>query len=88
MIKYALARGTLVMLPEKVVATPAFVDTMEKELISYLAEHDTVRAAEYKDLYNISRKQATALLDFFYERGVTVREGGTHRLAPKYAKEN
>jgi len=87
MLKYALARGTLVMLPEKVVAKPAFVDTMEAELITYLAENGTVRAAEYKDLYNLSRKQATALLDFFYERGVTVREGGTHRLTPKYAKE-
>lgn len=85
MLKYALARGTLVMLPEKVVARPTFVESMEKELIEYLKQHDTVRAAEYKDLYNISRKQATALLDYFYERGVTVREGGTHRLSPSYA---
>jgi selenocysteine-specific elongation factor len=85
MLKYALARGAVVMLPEKVIAKPAFVDAMERELIDYLKRHETVRAAEYKDLYNLSRKQATALLDYFYERGVTVREGGTHRLAPKYA---
>jgi selenocysteine-specific elongation factor len=85
MLKYALARGILVMLPEKVIAKPAFVDAMEKELIAYMKEHETVRAAEYKDLHNLSRKQATALLDYFYERGVTIREGGTHRLAPKYA---
>jgi len=87
MLKYALARGTVVMLPEKVVAKPAFVESMQKELIEYLKQHETVRAAEYKDLYNLSRKQATALLDYFYERGVTVREGGTHRLAPKYARK-
>jgi selenocysteine-specific elongation factor len=86
-LKYALARGALVMLPEKVVAKPGFVDTMEEELKAYLAQHESVRAAEYKDLYNLSRKQATALLDYFYERGVTVREGGTHRLAPRYAKK-
>jgi selenocysteine-specific elongation factor len=88
MLKYALARGMLLMLPEKVVATPAFVEAMGKELIAYLKEHETVRAAEYKDLHNFSRKQATALLDYFYERGVTVREGGTHRLAPKYAPKD
>ncbi|HUU56887.1 MAG TPA: selenocysteine-specific translation elongation factor, partial [bacterium] len=87
MLKYALARGTLVMLPEKVVALPGFIETMETELIAYLRQHETVRAAEYKDLHNLSRKQATALLDYFYERGVTVREGGTHRLSPKYAKK-
>jgi selenocysteine-specific elongation factor len=87
MLKYALARGKLLMLPEKVVAKPTFVDSMEKELVEYLRRHETVRAAEYKDMYNLSRKQATALLDYFYERGVTVREGGTHRLAPRYARK-
>ena len=87
MLKYALARGKLLMLPEKVVARPTFVVSMEKELVEYLRQNETVRAAEYKDLHNLSRKQATALLDYFYERGVTVREGGTHRLAPKYARK-
>lgn len=87
MLKFALARGMLVMLPEKVVAAPAFVEKKKDELIQYLRGHETVRAAEYKDMQELSRKQATALLDYFYEQGITVREGGTHRLSPRYLKE-
>lgn len=89
MLKFALSRGIVVMLPERVITTPTVVEEKKSELIEYLKSHDTVRAAEYKDLYGLSRKHATALLDYFYEQGVTVREGGTHRLAPRYLrKEN
>lgn len=87
MLKFALSRGVLVMLPEKVVAVPAFVEKKKEEIIEYLRNHGTVRAAEYKDTQELSRKQATALLDYFYEQGITVREGGTHRLSPRYLKE-
>jgi selenocysteine-specific elongation factor len=86
MLKFALARGIVLMLPEKVVAVPRFVEERREELIAYLREHGTVRAAEYKEMQDLSRKQATALLDYFYEQEVTIREGGTHRLAPRYAK--
>jgi hypothetical protein len=87
MLKYALSRGILVMLPEKVVARAEFVASMQDELVAYLKKHETVRAADYKDMYNVSRKQATALLDYYYEQGVTVREGGTHRLSPRHLKD-
>jgi selenocysteine-specific elongation factor len=86
MLKFALTRGMLVMLPEKVIATPDFVEKKRGELVQYLRNHGTVRAAGYKEMYELSRKQATALLDYFYEQGVTVREGGTHRLSPRYLK--
>jgi selenocysteine-specific elongation factor len=85
MLKYALARGIVLMLPERVVAVPRFVKEKHEELVAYLKEHDTIRAAEYKEMQDLSRKQATALLDYFYEQGVTIREGGTHRLARRYA---
>jgi selenocysteine-specific elongation factor len=87
MLKYALSRGILVMLPEKVIARAEFVASMRDELVAYLKNHETVRAADYKDMYNVSRKQATALLDYYYEQGVTVREGGTHRLSPRHLKD-
>ncbi len=86
MLKFALARGIVLMLPERVVAVPRFVEERREELIAYLREHGTIRAAEYKEMQDLSRKQATALLDYFYEQDVTIREGGTHRLAPRYAK--
>lgn len=84
MLKYALARGKLVLLPEDVIAAPAFVAARKDELVAHLAAHGTTRAADYKDVLGLSRKLATALLDYFYEQGITVREAGTHRLAPKY----
>lgn len=87
MLKFALTRGMLVRLPEKIIAAPDFVETKREELVRYLRGHGTVRAAEYKEMHELSRKQATALLDYFYERGITVREGGTHRLSPRYLKE-
>lgn len=83
-LKYALARGRLILLPEDLLATPAFVATHREKLIAYLTAHETTRAAEYKDVLGLSRRQATALLDYFHLTGVTVRETGTHRLAPKY----
>jgi selenocysteine-specific elongation factor len=84
MLKYALARGKLVLLPENLIASPSYVDAQKQALVSYLTTHETTRAAEYKDVVNLSRKQATALLDYFQLAGVTIREAGTHRLAPKY----
>ncbi|MEE9457541.1 MAG: selenocysteine-specific translation elongation factor [bacterium] len=87
MLKFALTRGMLVMLPEKIIAAPDFVEKKREELVRYLRDHGTVRAAEYKEIHELSRKQATALLDYFYEQSITVREGGTHRLSPRYLKE-
>jgi selenocysteine-specific elongation factor len=83
--KYALSRGHAVLLPEDLVTTPAYLDTQRRDLIAYLSAHGTTRAAEYKDVLRVSRKQATALLDQFYAEGVTTREAGTHRLSPRYA---
>lgn len=84
MLKYALARGKLILLPENLIAPPAYVDAQKQTLIAHLLAHETTRAADYKDVVNLSRKQATALLDYFQLAGVTIREAGTHRLAPKY----
>lgn len=84
MLKYALARGKLILLPENLIAPPAYVDAQKEALIAHLLAHETTRAADYKDVVNLSRKQATALLDYFQLAGVTIREAGTHRLAPKY----
>jgi selenocysteine-specific elongation factor len=86
MLKFAVTRGFLLVLPERVVAVPDFVEEKRDELVRYLREHGTIRAAEYKEMQELSRKQATALLDYFYEQGVTVREGGTHRLSPSFAR--
>lgn len=83
-LKYAIARGIIILLPEDIFTTPAFLEEQKQRIITYLSAHGTTRPADYKDVVRLSRKQVTALLDYFYEKGITIREAGTHRLAPKY----
>jgi hypothetical protein len=80
MYKYAASRGLLVHLGEGCVAHPDVIERQKEKIREYLSEHGSVRPADYKNVINLSRKQVTLLLDYFYDIGVTVRESGTHRL--------
>jgi len=80
MFKYAASRGLLIHLGEGYVAHPDKIEQHKKIIHEYLSEHGSVRPADYKNVINLSRKQVTLLLDYFYDIGVTVRESGTHRL--------
>ena len=55
------------------------------KLMQHLNEKETIRAVEYKDVLGVSRNVARNILDFFFDRGVTVRTKGTHRLPNKKA---
>ncbi|MBM3262706.1 MAG: selenocysteine-specific translation elongation factor, partial [candidate division Zixibacteria bacterium] len=80
MVGYLFEQGVLVEFAENNVLHRQTLDAIKEKLIAYLREHGTVRAAEFRDCLNISRSHATALLDYFYDAGVTQRETGTHRL--------
>ncbi len=80
MFKYAASRGLLIHLGEGYVAHPDVIEQQKEKIREYLAEHGAVRPTDYKNVVNLSRKQVTLLLDYFYDTGVTVRESGTHRL--------
>lgn len=81
MITYLVDRGTLVEFGERLIAHRNTLAQVRQALVAYLKTHGTARAAEFRDHLNVSRAHATALLDYFYDRGVTRREAGTHRLA-------
>jgi selenocysteine-specific elongation factor len=79
-IAYLFEQGLLVEFADKQIMHRDALERVKNRLIAYLREHETVRAAEFRDYLDISRAHATALLDHFCDRGVTRRESGTHRL--------
>lgn len=80
MLKYAISSGRVIDPAEGVLIHPDTANSLAKDLEEYLKDHDEIRVAEYRDLVGLSRKHATAVLDHFYLKGVTVRAKGSHRL--------
>jgi len=52
----------------------------EKKLIQFLHTKSTVTVSELKDVLGVSRKYAVPLLNYFDQKGVTVRVGDLRRL--------
>ncbi len=59
------------------------LDQAKIRLIDYLKEKGSIRAIEFKQLLGVSRDLARDILDYFVEKGITVRSEGTHRLRDK-----
>jgi selenocysteine-specific elongation factor len=80
MLDYLTRSRELVLLFGNLYITGESLSGVKGKLIDYLKEHGSVRAADFKDLLKISRRQATAMLDYFSDQGITRRESGTHYL--------
>lgn len=80
MLGYLLDRGLLVEYATGTYLHPAVLERIKGKLVAFLEVHGTVRATEWREYLGISRSDATALLDYFYDIGVTRREAGTHTL--------
>ena len=80
-VSYLFDQGVLIEFAERLVVHMDTLAHAKRLLVDYLRDHETVRAAEFRDHLGISRAHATALLDYFCDQGVTHRETGTHRLA-------
>ncbi len=81
MAAYALEQGIFVEFAERQIMHHQSLAGVGENLVDYLKNHGTVRASEFRGHMGISRADATALLDYFCDLGVTNRESGTHRLA-------
>ena len=81
MASYALEQGIFVEFAERQIMHHQGLKGVRESLVDYLKTHGTVRASEFRGHLGISRADATALLDYFCDLGVTNRESGTHRLA-------
>lgn len=78
---FLFEQGILVEFPDRNVMHRDALDAVRLNLVTYLKDHESVRAKEFREHLGISRAHATALLDYFCDEGVTNRESGTHRLA-------
>jgi len=56
------------------------VDKVKGALYKYLAEHNEITAAIFRDILSSSRKYTIALLEYFDREGITVRIGDARRL--------
>lgn len=81
MLGFMLDKGLLVEFATGAYLHTAVLERLKGKLIAFLEIHGTVRATEWREHLGISRSDATALLDYFYDSGVTRRASGTHTLA-------
>ncbi|MFQ6037161.1 MAG: SelB C-terminal domain-containing protein, partial [Candidatus Aminicenantales bacterium] len=70
----------LVRLNDRVVYHRDFLEKARRTVIAYLEQRATIAVAELRDLLKISRKYATAILEYFDRVGLTKREEDVHIL--------
>lgn len=75
-----LERGDLVLVSEDVLFRREDFGRIEQALIAYLESHKVITVAEFRDLFNTSRKYALAVLEYLDGQKVTVRDGDYRRL--------
>ncbi len=81
LISYLVAKGEIVTLSEGLLARKSDMERAWENVKLILEKEGELRVAEWKDRVGLSRKDATAILDWFVNEGRTVRLEGTHRLA-------
>ena len=75
-----LQRGDLVRLSEKVVYDRDSVEKARRVVLQYLEKYPSITVAELRDLLALSRKFATAILEYFDRTGLTKRDKDVHIL--------
>ena len=72
--------GDLVRLEESLLFDPDVLAGVERELVGYLKTHGRIEVSAFRDLVGTTRKYAVPLLNYFDNRGVTVRAGDVRVL--------
>jgi selenocysteine-specific elongation factor len=73
-------RGVLVRLSDKVVYHRDAVEKARRIVLQYLEKYPSITVAELRDLLQLSRKYATAILEYFDNIGLTKRDKDVHIL--------
>jgi selenocysteine-specific elongation factor len=71
-------RGILVRLNEKVVYHKEATDRARRIVLQYLEKYPSITVAELRDILQLSRKYATAILEYFDDIGLTKRDKDVH----------
>ncbi len=75
-----IERGDLVRVSENVLFRKQDYDRMLSGAIDYLKTNGAFTVAEFRDLFNTTRKYALALLEYWDSQKITVRDGDIRRL--------
>lgn len=73
-------RGILVRLSDKVVYHRDAVDKARRIVLQFLEKYPSIAVAELRDILQLSRKYATAILEYFDRIGLTKRDKDVHIL--------
>jgi selenocysteine-specific elongation factor len=80
LIHSQIQKGVLVRLSDKVVYHRDFVEKARRVVLQYLEKYPSITVAELRDLLKLSRKYATAILEYFDRIGLTKRDKDVHIL--------
>lgn len=72
---YLVAQGILVKVSRDLMFHYTAVEDIKQKLIQYLDKHKDITVAQFRDIFNTSRKYALPLLEFFDQEKITRREG-------------
>jgi selenocysteine-specific elongation factor len=72
--------GVLVRLSRKVVYHRDFVEKARRVVLQYLGKYPSLTVGELRDVLGLSRKYATAILEYFDRIGLTKRDKDVHIL--------
>jgi len=73
-------RGILVRLSDKVVYHRDLVEKARRIVLQYLEKYPSITVADLRDILQLSRKYATAILEYFDKIGLTRRDKDVHIL--------
>ena len=74
------AMGDLVRLEGALLFDPGVLAGIEQRLVEHLNTHGEMEVAAFRDMVGTTRKYAVPLLNYFDNRGVTVRRGDVRVL--------
>jgi selenocysteine-specific elongation factor len=74
------AMGELIRLEDTLLFDPGCLEEMESSLVNHLSKSKEMGVGEFRDLVDTTRKYAVPLLNYFDNRGITIREGDVRVL--------
>ncbi len=78
-----IEEGTLLRVSREFLFEAEAVRQARDKVLEYLDENDGITVAEFRDLTGTTRKYAIPLLNYFDNRGDTVRDGDYRRKGPR-----
>lgn len=78
--EFLIARDEAVVVGGTFLYDPGVLRKAREKATAYLEEHQEMRAADFKNLLETSRKYAIPLLEYFDSQGVFANAGGVRRL--------